>query len=189
LTLARALIVKGDRESFDQAMTLLDELLSVATDEGRLGIEIEALALQSLLYWKHSEETKAMTSLEHALSLALPEGYIHLFTDLGLSMGRLLQEARSRQVMPDYIDKLLSVFGDVSASAPMQSTLIEPLTSREEEILKRMTAGLTNQEIADELVISAETVKKHTSHIYQKLGVHSRTEAAAKARELNLLHQ
>jgi len=187
LAVIRALVNQRDQESLERALTLLEELLSLAEEEGRMGVQIESLALQAILYWKRGEEARAMMSLEHALRLARPEGYIHLFTDLGLPMGRLLQEAHARKVMLAYVDALLAVYGDVSSSVTVQSNLVEPLTSREEDILNWLSAGLTNQEIADELIISAETVKKHTSHIYQKLGVHNRTEAAAKARELNLL--
>ena len=187
LAVARALTIQGDPESLDRASALLKGLLSVAEDEGRMAIQIEALALRAILHWNRGEEANAMIHIDRALRLAQPEGYVHLFTDLGVPMGRLLQEAHVRKVMPDYVDALLSVFDDVSSSAPVQSKLPEPLTSREEDILKMMAAGLTNQEIAEELIISAETVKKHTSHIYRKLGVHSRTEAAVKARELNLL--
>jgi LuxR family maltose regulon positive regulatory protein len=127
-----------------------------------------------------------MTSLEHALRLAEPEGYIRLFVDLGTSMVRLLQEARSRNVMPDYVGKLLAAFSANLTSA--ETTLPEPLSIREQEILTLVAAGLTNQEIADKLVISPETVKKHASNIYSKLGVSNRTEAAARARALDLLH-
>jgi len=189
LTVIHALVSKRDKESHDRAMVLLKRLLPEVEDEGRMSVQIESLALRAILHWKRGEEALAMMSLEHALRLAHPEGYIHLFTDLGLPMGRLLQEAHARKVMPDYVDELLSVFDDMSSTKSTLPALPEPLTSREEDILKRMAAGLTNQEIADELIISAETVKKHTSHIYQKLGVHNRTEAAAKARELNLLNQ
>ena len=90
--------------------------------------------------------------------------------------------------MPEYVAKLLAAFGDpVSISAPTQVALPEPLSPREQEILELVAAGLTNQEIADKLVISPETVKKHAGTIYGKLGVRSRTEAVARARALDIL--
>jgi DNA-binding NarL/FixJ family response regulator len=103
-------------------------------------------------------------------------------------MARLLQEARSRALMPPYVAKLLAAIGgDLSISAPTEAALPEPLSPREQEILELIAAGLTNQEIADKLVISPETVKKHTGSIYGKLDVRSRTEAVARARVLDLL--
>jgi len=65
--------------------------------------------------------------------------------------------------------------------------LPEPLTPRELEVLELLAAGLSNREVADKLVISSQTVKKHTGNIYAKLGVHSRAAAAARARDLKLL--
>jgi LuxR family maltose regulon positive regulatory protein len=90
--------------------------------------------------------------------------------------------------MPGYVESLLSAFGaDLSFLTPTETALPEPLTHREQEVLKLIAAGLTNREIAEELVISPETVKKHTGNIYGKLGASNRTEAAARARELDLL--
>jgi LuxR family maltose regulon positive regulatory protein len=129
-----------------------------------------------------------MISLEHALRLAEPEGYVRLFVDLGLPMARLLQEAHSRGVMSDYVEKLLAAFdSSLTTHISLEDSLPEPLTKREQEVLELVAAGLTNREIADELIISPETVKKHTSSIYGKLGASNRTEAAARARELDLL--
>ncbi len=65
--------------------------------------------------------------------------------------------------------------------------LAEPLSDRELEVLGLLAAGLTNQEIADQLLIALGTAKRHTINIYGKLGVSNRTQAVAKARELNLL--
>jgi LuxR family maltose regulon positive regulatory protein len=65
--------------------------------------------------------------------------------------------------------------------------LPEPLSPREQELLRLLAAGLTNREIADRTVISPETVKKHVANICDKLGVRNRTEAAARGRELGLL--
>jgi LuxR family maltose regulon positive regulatory protein len=188
LAMARVLIAKGDRSSIERALTLLLPLLQVAETEGRTGVTIKALALQSLAHWRRGDRADALTSLERALRLAEPEGYVRLFADLGLPMARLLQEACSRAVMPDYVAKLLAAYdADLALPALAGEALPEPLTQREQEILKLIAAGLTNREIAQQLVVSAETVKKHAAAIYGKLGVRSRTEAAARARELDLL--
>ena len=187
LTMSRVLIIKGDKESMGQALTYLKQLLQTAEHEGQIGIQIEALALQSILDWKGGERVRAMTALEHALRLSEPEGYVRLFADLELPMARVLQEARTRQVMPDYVEKLLSAFTNIPALAPEIDVLPERLTEREEQVLKCLAAGLTNPEIADQLVISYETAKKHARNIYRKLGAHSRTEAVTKARELDLI--
>ena len=187
LAMARVLIVKGGVPSIERALTLLDQLLLTAKNEGRTGVTIEAVALRSLASWRRGESAGALKSLEHALRLAEPEGYVRLFVDLGLPMARLLQEASSRDVMPEYVETLLAVFGaDLLSSSLMEIGLPEPLTNREQEILKLVAAGLTNREIAVELVISPETVKKHTGNIYGKLGVGNRTEATTRARELDL---
>jgi LuxR family maltose regulon positive regulatory protein len=65
--------------------------------------------------------------------------------------------------------------------------LIEPLTRRELEVLGFIAAGRPNQEIAEQLVVTIATVKKHTSHIFDKLGAANRTQAVARARELRLI--
>ncbi len=89
--------------------------------------------------------------------------------------------------MPEYVAKLLAVFGEQSTSRVSDNTLLDPLTEREQEILELISSGLTNAAIADELYISPQTVKKHAGNIYGKLSVHTRTEAAARARDLGLL--
>jgi LuxR family maltose regulon positive regulatory protein len=188
LALARVLIVNGDAPSIERATALLASLRQAAELEGRTGIQIEALALQALAHWRSGDQARAMISLEHALRLAEPEGYVRLFADLGLPMARLLQEARSRDVMPGYVARLLAARGaDLALPASKSGALPEPLTRREQDILRLIAVGLRNREIAEALFISAETVKKHTGSIYSKLAVNNRTEAASKARELDLL--
>jgi LuxR family maltose regulon positive regulatory protein len=187
LATARVLIVKGDTQSRERALGLVDRLLGSAIAEGLVGIQIEALALRALASWNGGDRVNAMTSLERSLRLAEPEGYVRLFVDLGLPMARLLQEARSRDVMPDYVAKLLAAFAGVELPAGRERPIPEPLSLRELEILKLIAAGLTNREIAEVLVISPETVKKHSGSVFSKLAVGNRTEAAARARELQLL--
>jgi LuxR family maltose regulon positive regulatory protein len=188
LAIARVLIVKGDAASIERALARLERLLQVADEEGRTGVQIEGLALQALAHWRRGERVVAMTSLERALRLAEPEGYVRLFADYGLPMARLLHEVRSRAVMPEYVEKLLAACGaDRTLLTSAEQALPEPLTPREQEILELLAAGLTNREIGEELVISPETVKKHTGSIYGKLAVRSRREAVARARTLGLL--
>jgi len=141
--------------------------------------------------------------------LAEPGGFIRIFVDEGVPMAQLLSEAASCGIMPDYTARLLAVFeaeaqpilpaGDRQASpetsedkstllpASPAQPLIEPLSQRELEVLQLMAEGLTNQEIAAGLFLSQHTVKVHTRNIYGKLGVHNRTQAAARARELAIL--
>jgi LuxR family maltose regulon positive regulatory protein len=187
LATARVLIVTGDTPAIQRALALLDRSLQAAEAEGRAGVQIEALALQALAFGRRGDPVSALTSLERALRLAEPEGYVRLFADLGLPMIRLLQTAWSREVMPDYVTKLLAACGTSFLPAPAEQALPEPLSFREQEVLQLIAAGLTNREIAEQLVVSPETVKKHTGSIYSKLGVRSRTEAAARARDLDLL--
>jgi LuxR family maltose regulon positive regulatory protein len=188
LALARVSIVKGDGAAIERALALLTDLLPAAEAEGRAGVLVEALTLQALARWRRGERAEGLTALERALRLAEPEGYVRRFADLGLPMARLLQAARSRDVMPDYVGTLLAACGtDLALLDSAGGVLPEPLSQREREVLHLIAAGLTNREIAEQLAISAETVKKHSGSIYGKLGVGNRTEAAARARALELL--
>ncbi len=188
LALARVLIVKGDGPSRDRALALLGALVRAAEEAGRTGIQTEGLALRALAHFQAGDRAGALVALEHALRLAEPEGYVRLFANLGLPMVRLLQEAQSRQMAPQYVATLLVACGAGRAvPATSEGSPREPLSEREEEVLTLLAAGLTNREIAAALFISAETVKKHTSSIYAKLDVGNRTEAVAKARDLGIL--
>jgi LuxR family maltose regulon positive regulatory protein len=109
-------------------------------------------------------------------------------------MARLLYEALSRGISPDYVRRLLAAFAVIEPeqTTPSEvraatSELIEPLSDRELEILELIAEGLTNPEIASRLFIALNTVKGHARNIYGKLGVHNRTQAVAKGQSLGLL--
>ncbi|MDQ3695420.1 MAG: LuxR C-terminal-related transcriptional regulator [Chloroflexota bacterium] len=188
LALAHVLILKGDERSRRDALEILDRLADAAVTGGRMGVRIEALILQAMARWRAGDRADAMISFERSLGLAEPEGYVRLFIDYGQPVIQLLHEARRRGVLPGYVNELLAAAGgDPGGTLPAQTMLAEPLSDREQEVLGLMAAGLTNREIAADLSIAAETVKKHTSSIFGKLGVANRTEAAAKARGLDLL--
>jgi LuxR family maltose regulon positive regulatory protein len=184
LLLLRMLLARGDHEA---AIILSNRLLQQAETTGQMRLAIEILILQALALQGKKETEQALAALERALSLAQPEGYVRIFLDEGEAMTRLLCQAQSRQVESSYAADLLSKIGGISGmTQPSMQLLSEPLTAREVEVLKLINAGCSNQEIAEKLVISMPTVKRHISNIYAKLGVKSRTQALAIGKELKI---
>ena len=182
--LLRVLQARGDHEA---AIILSNRLLQLAETTGQVGLVIEALILQALALQGKKETEQALAVLERALALAEPEGYVRSFLDEGEAMTRLLCLAQSRQVGGGYAAVLLSKIGKTSSmTQPSMQLLIEPLTTREVEVLKLIEAGCSNEDIARQLVISITTVKRHISNIYGKLGVKSRTQALAIGKELKI---
>jgi LuxR family maltose regulon positive regulatory protein len=191
VVLARILIAQGE---LDQATRLLPWMLEAAEAGGRTSKSIEILMLQALAFQAGGDTTQAMQALERALSLAEPRGFVGVFVDEGPPMTRLLYEAAARGIAPDYARRLLTAFpvgtpdqGEGHEMPASEQDLVEPLSERELEVLQVIAAGLTNREIAARLFLSLNTVKAHTRNIYGKLGVHSRTQAVAKAKALGVL--
>ncbi len=182
LILARILISQGKPV---EALKRLDVLIHENEVVGFIGNVIELLAFQALALQQKGDQSAALKSLLRALTLAEPEGYIRVFVDQGKPLQELLKKIKSEGQVKKYVHRLLVSFG--GESAPGSQPLIEPLSERELEILRLVAAGKSNQEIADELILSVGTVKKHISNIFQKLNTESRTRCIAMARELNLL--
>ena len=199
LVLTRVLLAQ-DRPG--QALTLLERMLAAATAQGRAGSVIEIQALQALALAADGDQAAAVDALAEALTLASPPGYVRVFADAGAPMGVLLgrlvaaqraEHATARSVPLGCLARVLQAFGQqqaVPGSRPRTATvpgLVEQLTARELEILRLVAAGTPNQAIADQLVVTLDTVKKHITHLLAKLGAANRTEAVARARQLGLL--
>ena len=191
ITYARILLAQ---KQFDEAIGLLQCLLEATEIGGRISRMIEILALQALVYQEKGDTAQAISTLEQALNLAGPEGFIRTFVDEGLPMARLLYETLDREIAPEYVRRLLAAFpvtkpkGTASIKSQVdQSELIEPLSKREIEVLQLIAKGLTNRVIATRLVLSVHTVKTHSRNIYGKLGVNNRTQAVTRARALGIL--
>jgi LuxR family maltose regulon positive regulatory protein len=187
LTLVRILLAS---EQLDAALSLLETLLSEAERTGRQGSAIEIFALQGLALAAKGNMVEACQPLARSLVVAGPEGYARIYIDEGAAMAHLLYKTAASGQEPDYARRLIN--GILAAEPGRQTSdpppaLVEPLSQRELQVLQLIEQGLSNREVAQQLVISLPTVKSHTGNIYSKLGVSSRTQAVAKARTLRLL--
>lgn len=155
--------------------------------------QLKAMVLQAVAFLAQDDKDLAVQVLGEALALAEPGGFIRLFLDEGAPMEQLLSAAASLRIMPEYTDKLLAAFymgkqsGESKPCLPPPRSLIEPLSQRELEILQLVAQGLSNREIGERLFLALNTIKGHNRIIFNKLQVQRRTEAVARARELDLL--
>jgi len=187
--------------SLHEAEVTVDRLLASAEAIGWWGQVIELSLLRALICQEQHDTTGMLASLERALTLAEPEGYVRSFVDEGEAMRQSLlahQESIRRRmsdkVDPDssrllaYTQKLVAAFPLTSATRRTETgTSVESLTEREQEILHLLAEGFSNQEIAGLLVIGLSTVKSHINSLYSKLGTHRRTQAIIIARDQGLL--
>jgi LuxR family maltose regulon positive regulatory protein len=180
------------QSKYTQALDLLTRLSQEAEATERMGHVLEILVLTALTYQAQGQTGRALAVLTEALSLARPEGYIRRFVDEGEPMAALLSRVREqqrRQGPTPYLDTVLAAFPQEAREAKPhpQQELLDPLSERELEVLHELAQGAPNQQIADLLVITVDTVKRHVSNILAKLEVSNRTQAVARARSLGLL--
>jgi LuxR family maltose regulon positive regulatory protein len=198
LTLARLEIVNP------LVNALLERLLHAAEEQERRGSVIDILLVQALAHEAQGNHPLALSTLERALTLAEPEGYVRIFLDEGETMRSLLRSLIEKQShnldhpLSGYVDKLLAAFrqsvaapksarpGRAGAIIHQKSDMIEPLSERELEVLKLLRTELSGPEIAGQLIVSPNTFRTHTKNIYNKLGVNNRRAAVRRAEELDL---
>jgi LuxR family maltose regulon positive regulatory protein len=171
----------------DEALHLLERQKTAADAGGRTGRLIEILGLTAVTLETVGHYDTALQTLAEALRLASPEGHVRTFLDLGEPIGELLRKAVAHGLAPDYAASLLATHETDQGPSPSLETLADPLTERELEVLRLLSAGLSNKEIANTLIIAPSTVKQHLKNLYSKLDVHSRTQAVARGQELRLL--
>ncbi|TMC24639.1 MAG: hypothetical protein E6J36_07070 [Chloroflexi bacterium] len=202
---------------YTPALQLLTALLSSAEQVSRVGSMIAILALQVAALQASGATQEALRVLDRLLTLAEPEGYRRVFLDAGEPMRQALQAwletspMQKQDVSPalaSYAHTVLAacaceqrqivqqeIIPPVSKALPPTSSpssqvaqqLLEPLTQREQEVLHLLADGASNQDIANQLVVSLATAKKHVASILSKLGAENRTQAIARARSLSLL--
>lgn len=195
LTLVKSWLAQDTPASREQAVQCLDQLQTFTKETHNTRYLIEVLALHAMLHMTYNRISEARSALAQAIQLAEPGGFLRLFVDLGPRMADLLADLRTSDDRHSaYIARIQSAFAqhnDTRHPPPTaragQSSLIEPLSNREMDVLVLLAARHSNKEIAAQLVISPNTVSTHTRHIFAKLEVHNRRDAVARAQALGLL--
>jgi LuxR family maltose regulon positive regulatory protein len=183
-TLARLHLAQ---RKFEDALTLVKRLFDVAASQRRIGFTIELLVLQALVTSATGDGRAALLALRKAIALAAPEGYVRTFLDEGPGVRAILRRGILDNTMPPYLHVVLEAFNRAHVDDAPSIVHGAPLTRRELEIVQHIAAGESNGEIADHLGVSLPTVKRHVSNIFDKMGVGSRTQAVARARQRGLL--
>jgi LuxR family maltose regulon positive regulatory protein len=205
------------QQQYTQALAALSRFSAYLDRPGDIDTTIEFLALRVVALHHAGKREQARAVAARLLALTEPEGYIRVYLDAGEPMQQVLQSLLGKERDQDtnpatvsvfFVAKLLATFAqeaqDERTPSPLSQAprrpqplapqlasatlaLAEPLTRREQEVLRLLVAGASNQEIAIQLVISLATVKKHVSNLLSKLGVESRTQAIARARDWFIL--
>ncbi len=192
LILARFHLAKNEPE---KALQVLERIQPSAEAEGHARHVLEIYVLRALACQALNRSRAALVHVERALKAAEVEDFERVFLDAiflenGAPMQRLLYKAAERGVTPEFTGKLLIAFPKMGTDRQKPAAeLVEPLSKREIEVLEQLAKGLTNRQIAQQMVISLDTVKTHTGNIYSKLGVNNRTQAVIQARTLGLIER
>jgi LuxR family transcriptional regulator, maltose regulon positive regulatory protein len=202
LTRARILIKRKQPGDFLKAHQVLDALADSAERSYNTLLKMEIMAMRALVFQAEDNSTDALAALQQAVDLARPGGFLRVFVDSGPEMLKLVSQLARRDHFAAYLQKIRNAFPDsddsgesgeaIAESMRLSSdnlitTWVEPLTTREREVLIYLRKPTSIKEIAVDLSISYATIKRHTINIYGKLGVNSRWDAVTKAIELGLL--
>jgi LuxR family maltose regulon positive regulatory protein len=205
LPLSRARVKLAQRDC-SAALAELTPLLRRAETGMPADERLKLLLVHAIARNACGEQERALELLRDALAQGEAEGCIRIFLEEGEPMLRLLSAAAARGIMTGYTGMLITAFreedkgrtGEATREASRSGTsgesggtpvkpLLEPLSSRELEVLQLIAQGCSNSEICERLFLALSTVKGHNRNIFEKLGVRRRTEAVARARELGLL--
>jgi LuxR family maltose regulon positive regulatory protein len=216
MTLAKLYLYQNTAASLQSAFDLLERLEQFLTSTHNVRFLMEALALKALAWQARGEQAAAVSTLAQAIRLAEPGGYIRIFADFGRQIDGLLAQVAAQGVAPLLVAAIRAAIdpatlqpvsppqpsgpdasdasgasGATMASGPEGcggADFATLLTFREQDVLQLLRQRLTNQEIAEALGISPQTVKRHASNVFRKLQVSNRREASAAAGRLNGAH-
>ncbi|MEW5869541.1 MAG: LuxR C-terminal-related transcriptional regulator [Chloroflexota bacterium] len=174
------------------ALHILDAQRRLAEDSERYGRLIEILCLQALALERLDRQAESALALTRAIYLGRPAGYTRVFLDCGQSMCALLERLQKQNMLEvpqdrRHVQTILDAFQIEGGTDVLVETRPGSLTEREVDVLRALAEGASNKEIAARLIVAPSTIKQHLKNIYGKLGVHNRTQAVDRGRELGLL--
>jgi LuxR family maltose regulon positive regulatory protein len=187
LTRVRTLLAAGSPDDLAQAAELLADSRAKALARSFARSLIEVGGLQALVLSAQGHEAAALAALQEAVERAAPGGALRLLADSGPGLIPLLRKLQAAGVAPRYVEKVLAALVEPGALGEPATPPAEMLTNREVDVLILLAERLSDKEIAERLVLSPVTIKKHEQRIYRKLGVDSRRAAVAQARRLGLI--
>lgn len=210
ITLARILLAEHaateTSEALNDAVRLLNRLLTAAQNGGRLGSVIELEVLRALAHHASGAREDSLDALGHAVELAQQDGWIRIFVDAAPALSNLLRELATSRPLSDYVHEILAAV--TAAGSPATQAvdeagdeirpgtepglrpgvrLVDMLSERELDVLRLLASDLGGPAIARQLIVSMNTIRTHTKHIYTKLDVNNRRAAVSKAHQLGLL--
>jgi ATP/maltotriose-dependent transcriptional regulator MalT len=175
------------QKRYAEAEQLSAGLFEEALRRERVPGQISALVLRSLAQAGSGKSDAAVDTMRQAIDIASGPRYMRFLLEEGSAVVPLIERAAPHVRDRDFALRVLSAFEVPVKLRPSPAVLAEPLSEREVEVLRLIASGASNQEAARKLFVAPSTVKKHLENIYAKLGVGGRTQAVARARELQIL--
>ncbi len=176
----------------EDGLRIIDEVLNNRTRAEQNKYQIESMLIKSILLQKMDQPTEALEIFHEAIHLASKEGFIQIFLNEGLTIKGLLESVKENEINDIeeqvFIIRLLEdIQIGVRNKNDQTSQGTDQLTPREIEVLECLSSDPSYSRAAELLSISRNTLKTHTRHIYQKLGVSGLLQALNKAKELDIL--
>ena len=201
LNMPKVLLARRTAPSLTEAEALLSRMVDYYASIHSTRVLIDILILLAMVNAAQGNESAALEKLAEALTLAEPGGFIRPFLDQGSQLADLIDRLYQQSSNLPYARHIRDAFASAQSQAPNDRSarsnqprsalpdapMIEPLSNREIDVLKKLAKGMSNHKIAESLFISPETVKRHLSTIYRKLAVENRHQAIASAKSIGIL--